>query len=83
LTAQVGTQRMPMGVVAQVHPRAPGAQAFVHSDGVVHARGPIAPASATGVTPASPAGIIIPRANEASGVAWKHRGMYGNVLVST
>ena len=75
VTAQVGMQIMPIGELLQVQPRAPAGHAPVQSAVVVHARGPI--------MPASPIGIIMPAAKDASGVAWKHRGMYGQVLVST
>jgi hypothetical protein len=81
-TLHVGTQRMPIGVVAQVQPREPAGHRPAQPAVEVQAAGPIAPASAT--TPASPPGIIMaPALNEASGAAWKHRGIYGQVLVST
>jgi len=86
---QVGAQRIPMGVVAHVHPREPGGHAPVQSAAPVQVRGPVIPPSAGGIppspigTPPSPGGIIMPAANDGSGVAWKHRGMYGKVLVST
>jgi hypothetical protein len=79
---QVAAQRIPMGVVAHVHPREPGGHAPVQSAALVQLRGPVIPPSAGG-TPPSPIGIIMPAANDGSGVAWKHRGMYGKVLVST
>ncbi len=94
VTVHVGTQRCPIGVVEQVQPRDPVGHAPVQSAVVVHARGPASagiaastgPASGGAIppspgTPPSGGGPII--ANDASGVAWKHRGMYGNVLVST
>jgi len=85
VVVQVGTQRIPIGVVAQVQPRDPAGHCPVHPAVEVHATGPgIVPASATGITPASPGGIIImPALNDGSGVAWKHRGIYGQVFVST
>ena len=89
VTAHVGAQRIPIGEFVQVHPREPGGQAPAQSVVVVHARGPVPPpstgiAASPGGPPASPGGIIIiPALNDASGVAWKQRGMYGKVLVST
>ena len=86
VVVQVGTQAMPIGVLLHVQPREPGGHALVQSAVDVQERGP--PASAgppsAGGTPPSVGGIIIPMSrNDASGVAWKHRGMYGKVLVST
>lgn len=88
VVVHVGTHSIPIGVALQAHPREPGGHAPVQSAVVVHARGPMPPAS-VGIaaspvgTPPSPGGIIIIALKLGSGAAWKHRGMYGNVLVST
>ena len=90
VVVHVGTHIIPIGVVEHVQPADPGGHAPVHCAVLVHARGPVMPPSAgggppasVGGTPASPPGGIIIARKVASGVAWKHRGMYGNVLVST
>jgi hypothetical protein len=60
---QVGTQRCPAGVDAQVQPAEPAGQASAQSAVEVQLVGPVVPPPP------------VPAANEASGAAWKQRGM--------